>query len=224
MKRQYLTIACGLVVAACSTRPAEVAPAPVAVNAAARSDSIARAQARADSMERPYTKADVQFMQHMISHHAQAIDMSQLAPTHGASESVKILAARIINAQKDEIALMQRWLSDRNQVVPEAKAAPMKMMHGGVEHEMMMPGMLTDEQMKELAQARGQKFDELFLRYMIQHHEGAVGMVSDLLASHGAAQDNSVFRIATDINVDQTTEIARMRRMLAEITLGVKLP
>jgi uncharacterized protein (DUF305 family) len=119
---------------------------------------------------------------------------------------------------------MQRWLSDRNQVVPEAKAAPMKMMHGGVEHEMMMPGMLTDEQMKELAQARGQKFDELFLRYMIQHHEGAVGMVSDLLASHGAAQDNSVFRIATDINVDQTTEIARMRRMLAEITLGVKLP
>ena len=124
----------------------------------------------------------------MISHHAQAIVMSSLAPTHDASPSLLILSARIINAQQDEIAMMQQWLRDRNQPVPEARPVPMKMMHGGVEHEMMMPGMLTDAQMKELEAAKGEEFDRLFLRFMIQHHHGAVPMVKELLGKRGAAR------------------------------------
>jgi uncharacterized protein (DUF305 family) len=162
----------------------------------------------------PFTAADVQFITGMISHHAQAIVMAKWAPTHGASNSVRILCERIINAQTDEIALMQMWLRDRHQPVPEAKPLPMKMMMNGVEHEMMMPGMLTDEQLKQLDAARGNEFDHLFLRFMIQHHNGAVAMVTQLFATPGAGQDDTVFKMANDIQADQTTEINRMTRML----------
>jgi len=162
----------------------------------------------------PFTAADVQFITGMISHHAQAIVMAKWAPTHGASNSVRILCERIINAQTDEITLMQSWLRDRHQPVPEAKPLPMKMMMNGAEHEMMMPGMLSDEQMKELDAARGNEFDHLFLRFMIQHHNGAVAMVTQLFATPGAGQDDTVFKMANDIQADQTTEINRMTRML----------
>ena len=161
----------------------------------------------------PVTDADVHFITGMISHHAQALIMAGWAPTHGASPSVRTLCARIINAQTDEIALMQRWLRDRHQPVPEAKAGPMKMMMNGVETEMLMPGMLSEAQMKELDAARGVDFDHLFLRFMIQHHRGAVTMVSELFAA-GAGQDEGVFKMANDIQADQTTEINRMSRML----------
>ena len=160
----------------------------------------------------PVTDADVNFVTGMISHHAQAIIMAGWAPTHGASPDIQVLCKRIINAQTDEIALMQRWLRDRHKPVPEAKPLPMKMMMNGVETEVMMPGMLTDAQMKELDAARGSAFDHLFLRYMIQHHRGAVSMVSDLFAA-GAGQDEGVFKMANDIQADQTTEINRMTRM-----------
>lgn len=160
----------------------------------------------------PVTDADVSFITGMISHHAQAIIMAGWAPTHGASPDIQVLCKRIINAQTDEIALMQRWLRDRHKPVPEAKPLPMKMMMNGVETEMLMPGMLTDAQMKELDAARGSAFDHLFLRYMIQHHRGAVSMVSDLFAA-GAGQDEGVFKMANDIQADQTTEINRMTRM-----------
>jgi uncharacterized protein (DUF305 family) len=176
------------------------------------------AQARADSVQRPWTAADVHFMTHMIGHHAQAIDMSRLAPTHGANPAVRRLAERIINAQQDEIATMQQWLRDRKQPVPEARAsATMTMRMNGVEHQMKMPGMLTDAQMKQLDEARGPEFDRLFLTFMIQHHRGAVAMVEELFATDGAGQDETVFRFATDVNVDQVTEIARMRQMLVAI-------
>jgi len=145
--------------------------------------------------------------------------MAGWAPSHGASASIQTLAARIINAQKDEIATMQNWLRDRALPVPEAKPGPMKMMMNGMEHEMLMPGMLTDEQMKELDAARGTEFDRLFLRYMIQHHQGAVSMVNELFATPGAAQDQSVFKLASDVSADQTTEIARMQKMLATVLL-----
>ena len=179
---------------------------------------VGPAKASADSARYPYTDADVHFMSGMIGHHAQAIVMAQWAPTHGASSSVRTLAERIINAQQDEIATMQLWLSDRHKPVPEAKAGPMKMQMNGMEHEMLMPGMLTESQMKQLDAARGPDFDELFLTFMIQHHRGAVSMVKTLFESYGAAQDETVFKFASDVNVDQSTEIARMERMLTALT------
>ena len=179
------------------------------------------AKARADSARLPYVAADIHFMSGMISHHAQAIVMAKMAPTHGANEEVRRLAERIINAQTDEIKLMQQWLRDRLQPVPEAKPGPMKMVMNGMQHDMLMPGMLSDVQMKELEAANGSEFDRLFLSYMIQHHRGAVSMVKELFESYGAGQDETVFKFATDVNVDQTTEIGRMEKMLASVLFGV---
>jgi uncharacterized protein (DUF305 family) len=184
---------------------------------APQGEAAAIARARADSLRYPYTAADIHFMSAMIGHHAQAIVMSRMAPTHGASPAVRRLAERIINAQQDEIATMQRWLAERRLPVPEARPGPMKMTMDGMEHEMMMPGMLTDAQMAELERARGPEFDRLFLVDMIQHHRGATSMVRDLFATPGAAQDETVFKFANDVNVDQTTEIARMQRLLADV-------
>jgi len=171
-----------------------------------------------------WTPADAHFMSAMIHHHAQAIEMSRLAPAQAGSEQVRILAARIINAQQDEIATMQRWLRERGQPVPEATGGPMKMTMNGMEHEMLMPGMLTPAQMDELKQARGRDFDRLFLTYMIQHHRGATSMVTELFGTQGAGQDEAVFKFASDVNVDQTTEIARMQRMLAALIFESPAP
>ena len=184
------------------------------------SDLAAMAKAKSDSVNRPYTKPDIDFMRGMIAHHAQALLMAGWARSHGASPSVQTLCDRVTNAQKDEINIMQNWLRDRGQPVPEAKPGSMRMTMDGMEHEMLMPGMLTEEQLKELDAARGPEFDTLFLRFMIQHHQGAVSMVDDLRSRDGAAQDELVFKLSTDIHVDQTTEIARMRRMLTQIIVG----
>jgi len=159
-------------------------------------------------------------MSGMISHHAQALVMAGWAPSHGANPSVRTLAERIINGQQDEIVSMQRWLRDRGQPVPEASATGMKVQMHGAEHDMLMPGMLTAAQMQQLDQARGPDFDRLFLTFMIQHHRGAVSMVKDLFGTNGAAQDEKVFKFANDVNVDQSTEIARMERMLAGLQAG----
>ena len=175
------------------------------------------AKAKADSARYPYTAADVQFMSGMIGHHAQAVVMATMAPSHGAAPMVRTLASRIINAQNDEIVLMQTWLADRLQAVPEATAGPMRMQMNGMEHEMLMPGMLTAAQMQELDASRGSDFDRNFLTFMIQHHNGAVSMVKDLYAGYGSAQDELVFKFSSDVNVDQTTEIARMEKMLAAL-------
>ena len=178
------------------------------------------ARAKADSLRYPYTEADIRFMSGMIHHHAQAIKMARWAPTHDASPAVLRLCDRIINAQTDEIALISRWLGDRKQPVPEPNAEGMKMSMGGDDHVMLMPGMLNEAQMKELDAARGGDFDRLFLTFMIQHHRGAVSMVKELFEARGAGQDESVFKFASDVNVDQTTEINRMLLMLLE--LGAK--
>jgi uncharacterized protein (DUF305 family) len=210
--------------AACgSATQAATPPAPQPA-ATAQAPLTGIEKARADSLRYPYTAGDVHFMTAMIGHHAQAIVMAGWAPTHGASPEVLRLAERIINAQQDEINTMQSWLRNRQQPVPEAKAGPMKMMMGGMEHEMLMPGMLTDEQMKQLDEARGKEFDRLFLTFMIQHHRGAVSMVRDLFGTYGSAEDETVFKFASDVQVDQSTEIARMQRMLAALTLGITLP
>ncbi len=176
------------------------------------------AQAKADSAAYPYTEADIQFMSGMISHHAQAVVMAGWAPSHGANPSVRTLCERIINSQQDEIATMQTWLRDRHLPVPQANATGMTMMMNGHEHTMLMPGMLTEEQMHRLDAARGPEFDRLFLTFMIQHHQGAITMVDELFHSEGAGQDETVFKFASDVNADQTTEITRMERML--FTLG----
>ena len=143
--------------------------------------------------------------------------MARWAATHGASAAVQRLSERIINAQTDEIALMSSWLRDRRQPVPEPNPEGMKMVMGGAEHVMPMPGMLSAEQMRQLDAGRGQEFDRLFLTFMIQHHRGAVGMVSELLDSRGAGQDETVFKFAADVHVDQTTEISRMMQMLLQL-------
>ncbi len=179
------------------------------------------AKARADSLRYPYTAADVQFMTGMIGHHAQAVVMSRWAPSHGADPAVQRLAERIINAQDDEIATMQRWLAERLQPVPDAKPMSHDMagMSGMAHAAVLMPGMLTDVQMKELDAARGPEYDRLFLTFMIQHHKGATSMVTTLFGTEGAGQDETIFKFASDVNVDQTTEIARMQRMLFEFEL-----
>jgi uncharacterized protein (DUF305 family) len=157
-------------------------------------------------------------MQGMIPHHAQAVIMAGWAPTHGARQDVAVLCARIVVGQTDEIHLMQGWLRDRGLTVPDEHSTRMHMkMPNGMEHDMLMPGMLTDEQMHQLDQARGEEFDRLFLTFMIQHHKGAVSMVQDLFGSYGAAQDETVFKFASDVSVDQSTEIARMEKMLAAL-------
>lgn len=188
----------------------------------AQSTAAAIAKARADSARYPYTAADIHFITGMISHHAQAIVMSKWAATHGASKSILTLGERIINAQRDEIASMQQWLRDRLQPLAETDTVgmTMPMTMGGTEHATSMPGMLTHDQMKQLDDARGARFDRLFLRFMIQHHRGAVTMVKQLFDTYGAGQDQTIFRIASDINADQNTEIARMQKLLLTLSFG----
>jgi len=207
--------AAALVFAACASAPPSTGsgqPAGSSTGASAGVLSPA-AQARADSGRPPFTAADVQFMQGMIAHHAQALVMVGWAAERAASPAVRTLAGRIDVGQRDEIALMQRWLRDRRQPVPDENELAR---HAAMGHHTgeLMPGMLTAEQLAQLEKARGAEFDRLFLTYMIQHHEGAVAMVRKLFASRGAGQDITVFRLASDVEADQTTEIERMRSML----------
>ena len=170
-----------------------------------------------------YTAADIHFMGGMISHHAQALVMAEWASSHGASPSVQTLADRIINAQNDEITAMQKWLRDRHQPVPDANQHGMMMNMNGMTHEMLMPGMLSESQLKQLDEARSKEFDRLFLTFMIQHHRGAVTMVNELFATYGAAQDITVFKMASDVSADQTIEIERMQKMLASMIFGASV-
>jgi uncharacterized protein (DUF305 family) len=218
------TILATVALASVSTAHPAVAQTTAIPSADMPGEAAARAKARTDSARYPYTKADIDFMTGMIGHHSQAIVMADMAPTHGASASVLTLAERIKNAQQAEIRTMQQWLVDRNQPAPDGHS-PMKMDMAGADMNMgmdrsdtsrvgLMPGMLTPAQLKQLDAARGPDFDRLFLTFMIQHHTGALTMVRTLFDSYGAAQDQYMFKYASDVNVDQTTEIARMKRML----------
>jgi uncharacterized protein (DUF305 family) len=204
---------------ACGGSGPGVAPSAPPASAVGVAPSTAELEAlyraRADSALLRFTEADAAFMALMMGHHAQALDMARLAPTRGASPSVRTLAARVINAQQDEIATMRRWLEDRGRPAPEPGAGTTTPpVPAAADHAAHSPGMLTSEQMGELERASGRAFDRLFLTSMIQHHHGAVTMVRELFATDGAAQDPSVFKIGSDIQVDQLTEIARMERML----------
>lgn len=223
IRRSIAATVAAVAVLACGGASGSVRTSPRPATTA-RGDLSTAAQARPDSNRYPYTDADVHFMSAMISHHAQAIVMAGMAPTHDASNAVRRLAERVANAQEDEIRTMQVWLRDRRLPVPEASPTGMKMKHGGVEHDMLMPGMLTAAQMKQLDAARGKEFDRLFLTFMIQHHKGAVSMVRDLFGSYGAGLDETVFKFASDVNVDQSTEIERMQTMLISLLIDKRSP
>lgn len=202
-------------VAACASggsAPPETSERPTA--ATSSSADHLQAAATADSLRNAYTRADVEFMRGMIHHHAQALTMARMAPSHGAGERMLTLTTRILNSQRAEIGLMQAWLRDRGEPVPEVE--PDGTLASG-RPLMRMAGMLTDRQMAELREARGTEFDRLFLVYMIQHHKGALTMVDELFASHGAAQNQLVFKLASDIAADQASEIERMQKMLRQM-------
>jgi uncharacterized protein (DUF305 family) len=201
-------------VAACSAAAGTGAGTPVALSPAA--------QARADSGRPAYTAADVHFMSGMIPHHAQAVLIAGWAPSHAASQAVRALCERIVVGQRDEIGLMQRWLRERHEPVPDGAASHAAM--PGMAHSTLMPGMLTAEQLAQLDASRGADFDRLFLKFMIQHHQGAITMVDQLFGSQGAAQDDNVFKFASDVYADQTTEIDRMNSMLEAIPVGGRAP
>jgi uncharacterized protein (DUF305 family) len=173
--------------------------------------------ARADQGRPPYTEADVRFMTGMIPHHAQAVLIARWAATHGARPDVHILCERIIVGQGDEITTMQEWLRERGEKVPDASATHLTMSMGGTQHDMLMPGMLNARELAQLDSARGPEFDRLFLTFMIRHHEGALSMVDALFGSPGAGQDEIVFKFASDVYADQSTEIDRMQKMLAAV-------
>ncbi|MBI4545175.1 MAG: DUF305 domain-containing protein [Gemmatimonadetes bacterium] len=193
-------------------------PVQPALGAPASSPPAGRAGAVAGP--RPYSAADVHFMTGMIPHHAQAVLVAGWAATHGASAQVRLLCERIIVAQRDEIELMRSWLRDRDQMVPDADATRLTVRMHGAEHEVLMPGMLSAEELAQLDSARGPEFDRLFLTFMIRHHEGALTMVEQLFNSYGAAQDETVFRFGSDVLADQTAEIERMQQMLDALTSG----
>ena len=155
------------------------------------------------------TAADVRFMQGMIGHHAQALEMTALLPSRTSRDDLKLLARRIEVSQTDEIAMMQRWLKARGEAAPDPHAHK----HGGA----LMPGMLTGDEMARLSAASGPEFDRLFLELMIRHHDGALVMVKDLFATPGAGQEPDIFAFASDVEADQRMEIDRMRGLLKEI-------
>ena len=168
---------------------------------------------RPDLVRAPYSEADIEFMAGMIPHHAQAVLIAGWAGSHGARPDVRVLCERIVVGQRDEIETMRTWLRDRGQMVPAANATHHRMKMNGVEHDMLMPGMLTPEELARLDKARGPEWDRLFLDAMIRHHQGALKMVDDLYGAHGALQDEDVFKFVSDLYADQTTEIERMQKM-----------
>ena len=178
---------------------------------------------------RPPAQADIEFMQGMIVHHSQAVDMVALLRTRGSSKALQTLGKRITISQSDEIEYMKQWLRERGQPIAPPGGHMMHHMGGmdmSPEHQAkmasgdvaLMPGMLSPNQMKALAKARGVRFDYLFLTGMIQHHTGALDMVEDLFAIPGAGQDNVLFDFATDIDNTQRAEINIMKGMLPSKT------
>jgi uncharacterized protein (DUF305 family) len=170
---------------------------------------------RPELVRQPYSEADVEFMAGMIPHHAQAILIAGWAASHGARPDIRVLCERMVIGQRDEIDTMRNWLRDRGEIVPDANARHHRMKMNGVEHDMLMPGMLTPEELKQLDQARGAEWDRLFLTFMIRHHDGALKMVDELFKAYGALQDDDVYKLVSDMYADQQIEIERMQKMLA---------
>lgn len=198
-----------VVFAAADPAAAQPPPAPVIVQPGAPGEPSRRITAAeaADLSRVGYTAADVRFMQGMIGHHAQAVEMTALVTTQSSSPDVSALAARIAASQRDEMAMMTSWLTARGQEVPGPHAMHMP---GAT----LMPGMLSEDEMARLRAARGAEFDRLFLEGMIKHHQGALTMVEQLFKTRGAGQEAEMFAFASDVDADQRMEIDRMRALL----------
>jgi len=196
--------------ASVGTAGAGSAPPIVQPGAPGESTRVISAEKAVDLSRVQHTAADVKFMQGMIGHHSQAVEMVSLLKARSTSENMRMLGQRIEVSQLDEIKMMQRWLEVRGQEIPGPHAMHM---HGAT----LMPGMLTEEEMAHLAEAKGAEFDRLFLEGMIKHHGGALTMVDELFATAGAGQEVEIFSFASDVDADQRMEIDRMGAMLREL-------
>ena len=205
VRHRIAAVGLALGAASCATAAVPQGPRVVQPGAPGQASRVIPA-GRPDTPK--YADADVKFMTGMIGHHAQALEMTALLPSRTAHEDMKLLAKRIDVSQTDEIKTMQRWLEARGLEVPSVHA------HHAA-GATLMPGMLTPEEMTRLSEAKGAPFDRLFLELMIKHHEGALDMVKTLFSQPGAAQDADIFAFASDVEADQSIEIARMRSMLA---------
>jgi uncharacterized protein (DUF305 family) len=202
-----LTVAAAMAFASCRSAASASRPPIVQPGAPGESSRVISATTAADLSRVQYTPADVRFMQGMIGHHAQALEMTALLQSRSRSEDMRKLALRIEVSQADEIKMMQDWLKRRGQPLPDPHAH-----HAS--GATLMPGMLTAEEMTRLAAAAGPGFDRLFLEFMIKHHDGALIMVTDLFSTAGAGQEAEIFAFASDVDADQRMEIDRMRGML----------
>lgn len=209
MRRLAIALSALVAATACGAATTSTSPQIVQPGAPGQDSRVVTAGAAADQSKVQATPADVTFMQGMIHHHSQALDMTALLFTNSNSADMKTLARRIDISQRDEIKFMQHWLEVRGAEVPGEHA-----------HHMpgapLMPGMLTPPEMERLAAAKGPDFDRLFLEGMIKHHGGALTMVRDLFATPGAGQEAEMFGFASDVDADQRMEIARMSAMLKE--------
>jgi len=194
------------------------AATPVVVQPGAPGQPSKRLPSSTKATLPPRSQADVEFMQGMITHHSQAVEMTALIPSHTQNKELRSLGARISSSQSDEIKLMQRWLAARGESVSMAMP-DMNMSHQPMA---LMPGMLTPDQMEALRNAKGAEFDRLFLVGMIQHHNGALIMVKDLFDTAGAGQDADLFNFATDADNSQRAEIRLMQSMLEKKPLEEK--
>jgi uncharacterized protein (DUF305 family) len=212
VRRNLLAVLALVAVAGCSSDEDEPdAPPVVQLGPPGETGTPLSEDEIAELEETSYTEADVAFVQNMIPHHAQALVMTDLVADRTGRDDLPLLAERMDVSQRDEIALMERWLEERGEEVPDASAG-----HHHGEGE-LMPGMLTADDLARLEAASGRAFDELFLQYMIRHHEGALVMVAELLSGEEGGQASDVFQLAQHIDSDQNVEIARMKGLLAEI-------
>ncbi len=215
-----LTVVAAIAVASCRTAPVAPRAAPASGAQAAspiiqpgapgEPSRVIAADKASDLSQVQYTGADIKFMQGMIGHHAQAVDMVALVPSRTSLDDVRRLALRIDVSQQDEMKMMQGWLKDRGQRLPDPRAHHMM-------GDTLMPGMLTPEEMAALAAAKGAAFDRLFLEGMIKHHAGAITMVQELFATGGAGQTPEIYSYASDVDADQRMEIDRMGSLLKEL-------
>lgn len=220
--RTACTLALSVSLAACSTGragtasvgPEEGAPARIVQPGAPGEAGRTFSAEELDQVEGvSYTEADVRFMQGMIPHHRQALQMTALARQYATTEAVRQMGLRMEISQRDEIAMMSTWLRERGEPVEMPGMGGM----GGMLHQGMGMGMLSPEEMEQLANARGMQFDRLFLEGMIRHHRGALDMVTSLFNTSGAAQESTVFKFAEEVDADQLMEIERMQAILDQM-------
>lgn len=233
MSHSSACVAALLVFAAGCASPAPAAHEGHAPTAAPDPTSAAPAAASPITADRPYTDGDVRFMRSMIPHHRQALVMTELVEERTENRDIRLIAERIAVSQRDEIARMAKWLTDRGEEVPEDHGAGHggeahgRMEHAGMQHDAEtharhmaeaashadMPGMLSAEELDALRAASGAEFDRLFLDLMIRHHEGALVMVEELFASPSSGQEPEIFQLAADVDADQRMEIDRMYQL-----------